>query len=199
MTAEAWIDLPGEDAVRASVGGGPHPYDWGFLPAMTRLTIAHEGIAPGLMHLFGLVMFAPGELDLAERELVAAVAAAAQDCVYCTESHVEFFRARSGHDELASAVRERRWRDLELTPRRRALCEVAEKLSATPTRMVEDDWQPLRQLGFDDRACLEVAHVVCLFNYFTRLADGFGLTLDPGTMAAAAGSALPAPANPFGE
>jgi alkylhydroperoxidase family enzyme len=57
---------------------------------------------------------------------------------------------------------------------------VAEKLSATPTRMGEADWQPLRDLGFEDRALLEVAHIVGIFNYLTRLADGFGLQLDPG-------------------
>jgi len=44
--------------------------------------------------------------------------------------------------------------------------------------MVEQDWQRLRDIGFDDRACLEVAHIVGLFNYLTRLADGFGLQLD---------------------
>lgn len=44
--------------------------------------------------------------------------------------------------------------------------------------MTEDDWKPLRELGFDDRACLEVAHIVGIFNYLTRLADGFGLRLD---------------------
>ncbi|MGD9601554.1 MAG: hypothetical protein AB7O21_14005 [Gammaproteobacteria bacterium] len=76
-----------------------------------------------------------------------------------------------------------------LTPRQRALAEVAEKLSATPTRMVERDWQPLRDLGFDDRACLEVAHIVGIFNYLTRLADGLGLRLDPETRAAADGGA----------
>lgn len=82
-------------------------------------------------------------------------------------------------------MKQRRWRDLpSLSPRDRALCEVAEKLSATPTRMVEDDWAPLRGLGFDDRACLEVAHIVGVFNHLTRLADGFGLQLDPGTRAA---------------
>jgi alkylhydroperoxidase family enzyme len=58
---------------------------------------------------------------------------------------------------------------------------VAEKLSATPARMIEADWKELRDLGFDDRACLEVAHVVGIFNYLTRLADGFGLALDPET------------------
>ena len=69
------------------------------------------------------------------------------------------------------------------------MCEVAHKLSATPTRMVERDWQPLRELGFDDQACLEVGHVVGLFNYLTRLADGFGLRLDAETQAASGGGA----------
>jgi len=73
-----------------------------------------------------------------------------------------------------------------LSARARALCAVAEKLSATPTRMVEEDWVPLRELGFDDKACLEVAHIVGIFNYLTRLADGFGLMLDAGTEEAAA-------------
>lgn len=56
---------------------------------------------------------------------------------------------------------------------------VAEKLSATPTRMTEADWQPLRDLGFSDQGLLEVGHIVGIFNYLTRLADGFGLQLDP--------------------
>jgi hypothetical protein len=50
--------------------------------------------------------------------------------------------------------------------------------------MAEEDWRPLRDLGFDDRDCLEVVHVVGIFNYLTRLADGFGLQLDAATQAA---------------
>ena len=50
--------------------------------------------------------------------------------------------------------------------------------------MTEDDWQPLRAVGFDDKACLEVAHIVGIFNHLTRLADGFGLQLDTGTQKA---------------
>ena len=87
---------------------------------------------------------------------------------------------------MVEAIKQRRWRELTgLSQRERALCTIAEKLSATPTRMVEQDWQPLRDLGFDDRACLEVAHIVGLFNYLTRLADGFGLRLDIKTQDAA--------------
>ncbi len=51
--------------------------------------------------------------------------------------------------------------------------------------MVQEDWQPLRYLGFDDHACLEVGHIVGLFNYLTRLADGFGIEVDAATQEAA--------------
>jgi uncharacterized peroxidase-related enzyme len=93
-------------------------------------------------------------------------------------------RVENGDPALVEAIKQRRWRAVDsLTDRERALCEVAEKMSATATKMVEQDWETLRRLGFDDEACLEVAHIVGLFNYLTRLADGLGLQLDPETMA----------------
>jgi uncharacterized peroxidase-related enzyme len=91
-------------------------------------------------------------------------------------------RVENGRPELVEAIKEHRWREIDLSPRERALCQIAEKLSASPTRMIEADWEPLRTLGFDDRGCLEVAHIVGLFNYLTRLADGLGLQLDAATL-----------------
>lgn len=91
----------------------------------------------------------------------------------------------AGEADLVEALKERRWQELAtLSERDKALCTVAEKLSATPTKMVERDWQPLRDLGFDDHACLEVMHIVGIFNYLTRMADGMGLQLDVQTQAA---------------
>jgi alkylhydroperoxidase/carboxymuconolactone decarboxylase family protein YurZ len=80
-TPDAWITLPTEAETRAMMGGGG-PYDFGFLPAMGRLITAHESIAPFFGALFAQVMFAPGHLERREREMIAAVAAAAQDCHY---------------------------------------------------------------------------------------------------------------------
>ena len=86
---------------------------------------------------------------------------------------------------MVEAVKRKAWREVKsLSERDRALCEVAEKISATPTKMVPADWEPLRALGFDDEAILEVTHVVGIFNYLTRLADGLGLQLDPETLEA---------------
>ena len=53
--------------------------------------------------------------------------------------------------------------------------------------MTREDWDRLRDLGFSDEECLEVAHVVGVFNHLTRLADGFGIAVDPRTLAAARG------------
>jgi alkylhydroperoxidase family enzyme len=78
---DAWVDLPSETEVRTLMPPG-HPYDFGFLPAMVRLVSAHDAIAPHFGALFTQIMFAPGALDRREREMVAAVAAAAQDCHY---------------------------------------------------------------------------------------------------------------------
>ena len=51
--------------------------------------------------------------------------------------------------------------------------------------MTVTDWEVLRALGFDEMGCLEVAHIVGIFNYLTRLADGFGLELHPALVEAA--------------
>ncbi|HVT57205.1 MAG TPA: hypothetical protein VHR45_02295 [Thermoanaerobaculia bacterium] len=63
---------------------------------------------------------------------------------------------------------------------------MTEKLTRTPTQMTAADWQPLRDLGFDDTGLLEAAHLISIFNYFPRLADGFGLQPSPQIRAAAA-------------
>ncbi|MGH7931967.1 MAG: hypothetical protein ACREQN_02250 [Candidatus Binataceae bacterium] len=43
--------------------------------------------------------------------------------------------------------------------------------------MTPEDWEPLREIGLDDAALLELAHIVGIFNHLTRLADGFGLAV----------------------
>ena len=61
------------------------------------------------------------------------------------------------------------------------------KLSFDPTTIGRADWDSLRSVGLDDEACLEFAHIVGIFNHLTRLADGFGIRVDPHTLAAASG------------
>ncbi len=85
------------------------------------------------------------------------------------------------------AIKRRRWRELPgLSERQRAFGTVAEKMTLAPRKMTADDWQPLRDLGMDDEGLLELGHLISIFNYFPKMADGFGLNLDPQLLAAAA-------------
>jgi alkylhydroperoxidase/carboxymuconolactone decarboxylase family protein YurZ len=82
-TPEAWVAIPSSAQAYAQLQPGVKPaYDFGFLPAMGRLVRSHPQIGPLLMQLFGQVMFGPGALTRTEREMIAAVTAAAQDCHY---------------------------------------------------------------------------------------------------------------------
>ena len=78
---EAWGAMPSDEDVRKFRPSGG-PYDFGFLPAMARLLMAHQRFGPAFGALFSQIMFEPGQLDRREKEMVAAVAAASQDCFY---------------------------------------------------------------------------------------------------------------------
>ena len=84
-TNEAWVDLSHVADLYSAMRGAEmrHPYDFGFMPAMARLIASHGRIGPVFSALFSQIMFSPdGKLSRHEREMVAAVAASAQDCFY---------------------------------------------------------------------------------------------------------------------
>ena len=62
-----------------------------------------------------------------------------------------------------------------MTPRERALCAFAEKLTRTPGRMTPEDLDTLREVGLDEPAILDAVHVVGYFNHINRVADALGV------------------------
>lgn len=86
-TRRPFITLPTPEELRAravpSQGAAPaSSYNFGIVSGMGSLLAAHPRIGPAMQRAFAEIMFAPGALDRTEREMVAAVASAAQDCEY---------------------------------------------------------------------------------------------------------------------
>ena len=73
----------------------------------------------------------------------------------------------------------REWRNADLSPRERALCEFAAMLTRTPGHAREKDLSPLREAGLDDAAITDLVQVVAYFNYINRIADGLGIDPEP--------------------
>ncbi len=70
------------------------------------------------------------------------------------------------------------FRQAELSPADRAMCEYVEKLTLKPWEMVEADVIALRDAGFSDSAILDINQVTGYYAYVNRLADGLGVELE---------------------
>jgi uncharacterized peroxidase-related enzyme len=90
------------------------------------------------------------------------------------ESHAEFLRRVSLDDELAAALR-RNHTQADLSPADRAMLDYVARLTREPARVSPADLERLRQVGFDDRAILQINLIASWFNYINRVADGLGV------------------------
>jgi uncharacterized peroxidase-related enzyme len=66
----------------------------------------------------------------------------------------------------------------DLTPADKQMLDYCAKLTRTPWDMIEADVMALREVGFDDRAILDIAQVVAYYAYVNRIADGLGVSLE---------------------
>ena len=55
------------------------------------------------------------------------------------------------------------------------MLDYAAKLTTSPAQVTADDLEGLRQVGFDDRAILQINLIASWFNYINRVADGLGV------------------------
>ena len=72
------------------------------------------------------------------------------------------------------------WRAAPLSVEDRALCEFAGKLTTTPRKIVREDIESLRAVGFDDAGIHDAIQVVSYFNYINRIADAVHVDPEPG-------------------
>jgi uncharacterized peroxidase-related enzyme len=71
------------------------------------------------------------------------------------------------------------FRSAPFEPETLALLEFAEKVTLTPSQVVDQDLEKLRQAGFSDKDIYLTTHIIGIFNYLVRLADVFDLDVDP--------------------
>jgi len=81
------------------------------------------------------------------------------------------------------------YRSAALSAADRAMLDFAFKLTRHQDEMCEADVAALRRHGFDDPTIHDIVQVAALFAYYTRLADGMGIDLEPEWQSPSVGSA----------
>jgi uncharacterized peroxidase-related enzyme len=70
------------------------------------------------------------------------------------------------------------YRNASLSDPDGAMLDYVAKLTDAPSTITEQDVETLREVGFEDRAILDIAQITAYFAFVTRLADGLGVTLE---------------------
>lgn len=123
--------------------------------------------------LFNAIMYDPGGLSRAERELGAIGASMVNRCVYCAAVHADRHARLTGDAE----VTERLFASgeaAELSPRDRAILDFAVKLSRTPPEAGPADVDTLREAGLDGAEILDLVLSTALFAWANRLMHVLG-------------------------
>jgi uncharacterized peroxidase-related enzyme len=119
----------------------------------------------------------PG-LSKADRELIVVATSAANDCLYCVVAHGAVARIRSRDPYLADQVAVD-WRKAPLSPRMRAVLEVAVRLAVEPVRGVPEDLAALREPGLTEEDVWDVGAIVSFFALSNRLAHWAAIPPNP--------------------
>lgn len=126
------------------------------------------------LDLYMTLMFSKSGLSRAEREAVAVVVSANNDCDYCVNHHAEALRRYIKDEETINLLMSADGLET-LEPRLSNIVRHAEKLTTAPGAMTESDLGELRAEGLSDADILDLTLVVGYFNFVNRIALGLGV------------------------
>ncbi|MBN9677604.1 peroxidase-related enzyme [Salipiger bermudensis] len=138
------------------------------------LTLAHDVESLKVRSpLFNAIMYDPGGMSRAERELGAIGASMVNRCIYCAAVHAD----RHAKLEKDTAVTDElfaKGEKADLNPRNRAIFDFARKLSESPVAADEADMAKLREAGLNDEEILDLILSTSLFGWANRLMHVLG-------------------------
>jgi len=130
------------------------------------------------MDLYMSIMFSRSPLSRAQREMMAVVVSAANQCEYCQLHHGEALNHYWKDREKVEQLREN-YNKLDLNNVNSRLCRLAQKLTKNPDLIDEEtDIKPLKNTGLTDRALLDAVLVISYFNFVNRIIMGLGVEAD---------------------
>ncbi|MDA0705812.1 MAG: peroxidase-related enzyme [Proteobacteria bacterium] len=126
------------------------------------------------LDLYMTLMFGASGLSRAEREAVAVVVSASNDCTYCVNHHAEALRRYIKDEETLTMLMEADGLET-FEPRLSNIVRHAEKLTSAPAAMTDTDLGELRAVGLSEKDILDLTLIVAYFNFVNRIALGLGV------------------------
>ncbi len=127
---------------------------------------------------FNAIMYAPGGMPRAERELSTAVVSRINGCVYCASVHAQRFEQLAKRNDTIKQVFEDP-RTAGTTDREKAIVQFSIELTERPDGVSADSIQRLKDAGLTEAEILDLIHSVAIFAWANRLMLNLGEPVFP--------------------
>ena len=143
------------------------------------------------LELYKSIMQEETGLSHQEREMIAVVVSAVNNCHYSLVHHGAALQQLVDEDDkllfkdLAKAYqkpnqpeKEQQKQLASLTLREKAILDHTRKLTVSPADILESDIEKLKEIGLKDNHIHDITQVVSYCNYENRIAQGLGVDLE---------------------
>jgi uncharacterized peroxidase-related enzyme len=127
---------------------------------------------------FNAIMYAPGGLSRAERELASTVVSCVNGCVYCASVHAQRFEQLAKRNDVIAQVFANP-ATAGTNDREKAIVAFSIDLTLNPDKVDASSVQPLIDVGMSDAEILDLIHAVAIFAWANRLMLNLGEPVYP--------------------
>ncbi|MDR5815641.1 peroxidase-related enzyme [Caballeronia sp. LZ033] len=128
---------------------------------------------------FNAIMYAPGGLPRAERELSTTVVSRINGCVYCASVHAQRFEQLAKRNDVIRQVFDDP-HSAGTTSREQAIARFSAALTEHPDNIEASHLRALREAGLSDAEILDLIHSIAIFAWANRLMLNLGEPVFPG-------------------
>jgi uncharacterized peroxidase-related enzyme len=150
----------------------------GFVPNVFRALARRPRELRAFLDYHDALMDTDDGLSRAERELVVVATSGANHCTYCVVAHGAILRIRMKDPHIADRVAANPYA-VELSPRERAIVDLALLIARSSESLTEADLDDARAAGLSDEEIWDVGSITALFGLSNRMAHLTALRPNP--------------------
>ena len=135
------------------------------------MTFRPETAAP-INELVNILLRGVSTLSRGERELIATHVSWRNDCFFCQTIHGAVAAAQLGHDEKLVQSVKTDWINADITPKMKALLDIAGKVQQGGKQVTEEDVAAARQQAATDLEIHDTVLIAAVFSMCNRYVDG---------------------------
>ena len=137
------------------------------------MTFRPETAKP-INELVNILLRGESTLTPGERELIATHVSWRNDCYFCQTIHGAMAAAQLNHDETLVQRVKTDWANAEISPKLKALLNIAGKVQEGGKLVTQEDVAAARGLGASDREIHHTVLIAAVFSMCNRYVDGLG-------------------------